>query len=257
MTSADETAGVASTQYYKYHPDSESRHTFDGLSTQNLDSISSWSDGYSTSVNADEQVIVYEKITDRAGNVTYINNQEGVIADNTSPTAPEIKITAAEPAQGIYNASVPFTIDVTDPENGGTYAGLKEVFYEITNNGKVTQSGNYNSDLSDPTARVHNIHRSETVNAELNNSNHVTIKVKAVDYAGNQSEATKDLKIDITHPEVTITFDLNNPLNGKYYKTTRTATISVKERNFDTNAVDLKITNTDFCKWMEYQFSSW
>lgn len=245
MTSADETAGVASTQYYKYHPDSESRHTFDGLSTQTLDSISSWSDGYSTSVNADEQVIVYEKITDRAGNVTYINNQEGVIADNTSPTAPEIKITAAEPAQGIYNASVPFTIDVTDPENGGTYAGLKEVFYEITNNGKVTQSGNYNSDLSDPTARVHNIHRSETVNAELNNSNHVTIKVKAVDYAGNQSEATKDLKIDITHPEVTITFDLNNPLNGKYYKTTRTATISVKERNFDTNAVDLKITNTD------------
>ena len=245
MTSADETAGVASTQYYKYHPDSESRHTFDGLSTQNLDSISSWSDGYSTSVNADEQVIVYEKITDRAGNVTYINNQEGVIADNTSPTAPEIKITAAEPAQGIYNASVPFTIDVTDPENGGTYAGLKEVSYEITNNGKVTQSGNYNSDLSDPTARVHNIHRSETVNAELNNSNHVTIKVKAVDYAGNQSEATKDLKIDITHPEVTITFDLNNPLNGKYYKTTRTATISVKERNFDTNAVNLKITNTD------------
>ena len=245
MTSADETAGVASTQYYKYHPDLESRHTFDGLSTQNLDSISSWSDGYSTSVNADEQVIVYEKITDRAGNVTYINNQEGVIADNTSPTAPEIKITAAEPAQGIYNASVPFTIDVTDPENGGTYAGLKEVSYEITNNGKVTQSGNYNSDLSDPTARVHNIHRSETVNAELNNSNHVTIKVKAVDYAGNQSEATKDLKIDITHPEVTITFDLNNPLNGKYYKTTRTATISVKERNFDTNAVDLKITNTD------------
>ena len=245
MTSADETAGVASTQYYKYHPDSESRHTFDGLSTQNLDSISNWSDGYSTSVNADEQVIVYEKITDRAGNVTYINNQEGVIADNTSPTAPEIKITAAEPAQGIYNASVPFTIDVTDPENGGTYAGLKEVSYEITNNGKVTQSGNYNSDLSDPTARVHNIHRSETVNAELNNSNHVTIKVKAVDYAGNQSEATKDLKIDITHPEVTITFDLNNPLNGKYYKTTITATISVKERNFDTNAVDLKITNTD------------
>ena len=245
MTSADETAGVASTQYYKYHPDSESRHTFDGLSTQNLDSNSNWSDGYSTSVNADEQVIVYEKITDRAGNVTYINNQEGVIADNTSPTAPEIKITAAEPAQGIYNASVPFTIDVTDPENGGTYAGLKEVSYEITNNGKVTQSGNYNSDLSDPTARVHNIHRSETVNAELNNSNHVTIKVKAVDYAGNQSEATKDLKIDITHPEVTITFDLNNPLNGKYYKTTRTATISVKERNFDTNAVDLKITNTD------------
>lgn len=49
----------------------------------------------------------------------------------------------------------------------------------------------------------------------------------------------------ISHIQVTITFDLNNPLNGKYYKTTRTATISVKERNFDTNAVDLKITNTD------------
>lgn len=250
MTSEDETAGVATTQYYKYHPDVESRYTFQGLTLEQLNNMTDddWimgSSSCSTSVDANEQVIVYEKIVDKAGNVRYINNQEGVIADNTAPEAPQIKISIADPAQDIYNSNVPFTIDVKDPQNGGTYAGLKEVNYEITNNGKVTQSGNYNSELADPTARKQKISHSETVMAALNNSNHVQIKVKAVDYAGNTSEATKDLKIDITNPEVTITFDLNNPLNGKYYKDTRTATISVKERNFDQNAVNLKITNTD------------
>lgn len=250
MTSEDETAGVATTQYYKYHPDAESRYTFQGLTLEQLNNMTEddWTMGSSscsTSVDANEQAIVYEKIVDKAGNVRYINNQEGVIADNTAPEAPQIKISIADPAQGIYNSNVPFTIDVKDPKKGETYAGLKEVYYEITNNGTVTQSGNYNSELADPTARKQKISHSETVMAALNNSNHVQIKVKAVDYAGNTSEATKDLKIDITNPEVTITFDLNNPLNGKYYKDTRTATISVKERNFDQNAVNLTITNTD------------
>lgn len=250
ITSEDETAGVATTQYYKYHPDAESRYTFQGLTLEQLNNMTEdeWTMGSSScsiSVDANEQAIVYEKIVDKAGNVRYINNQEGVIADNTAPEAPQIKISIADPAQGIYNSNVPFTIDVKDPKKGETYAGLKEVYYEITNNGTVTQSGNYNSELADPTARKQKISHSETVMAALNNSNHVQIKVKAVDYAGNTSEATKDLKIDITNPEVTITFDLNNPLNGKYYKDTRTATISVKERNFDQNAVNLTITNTD------------
>ncbi len=245
MTSDDKTSGVKTTQYYKYIPDVETRGEFDGLTVDELERIGKWTNGFSVLVSKEQQAVVYEKIVDRAGNVTYINTKEGVIVDDTDPQAPEITITTAEPAQDVYAGDVNFTMHVTDPVSGDTYSGLKEVYYEIRNNGTVTQSGNYNSELTDHTARRQSVTKSETVNAQLNNSNFVEIYVRAVDYAGNESEATKDIKIDITAPEVTITFDNNSPLNGKYYKETRTATVSVKERNFDPNAVHFTITNSD------------
>lgn len=250
MTNDDQTAGVASMQYYKYVPNVESRYQFEGLTREQLEKLDKWEDGNiekdtATWVKKEEQVIVYTKIVDRAGNVTYINSHEGIIVDDTDPTAPQITITTAEPAQGIYNQDVNFTLSVTDPVSGGTYSGLKSVSYEIRKNGELTQSGNYDAELKDWTARKQSLTKSATVNSQLNNSNDVTIKVMAEDYAGNYSEATKDIKIDTKDPEVTITFDLNNPSNGKYYNATRTATISVKERNFDVNAVNLTITNTD------------
>ncbi len=84
----------------------------------------------------------------------------------------------------------------------------------------------------------------EVVTAALNNSNHVRIKVTATDNAGNVSEEIKDIKIDITKPKISVTFDNNSPLNGKYFKDTRTATVTVTERNFDPNNVQINVTNT-------------
>ena len=191
------------------------------------------------------QYVIYTIIKDKAGNVTYINSNEGVIIDKTNPSEPQIMITTAEPAQGIYNGDVDFKINVIDPESNGTYAGLEKVECTILNQGTETQSFSYNDKLEDKTARVQSLERTETIIAEKNNSNYVTIQVYAKDYAGNDTIATKDLKIDTKEPEVEIDFDNNNPLNGKYYKDTRTATIKVKERNFDEDAVNLSITNTD------------
>ena len=93
--------------------------------------------------------------------------------------------------------------------------------------------------------RVQSLVKNETVTASLNNSNDVEIYVKVVDNAGHETEATKDLKIDITHPTIAVTYDLNTPLNERYYKDVRTATVVVTERNFDESAVRFNITNTD------------
>lgn len=247
MTSDDVTAGVASTQFFRYVPGTETRGEFKGLTLKQLEAMSDedWTDGKTTTVSGNEQVVVYEKIVDRSGNVTYISSKEGVIADNTKPSEPIITITTATPSQDIFNGDVNYTIEVTDPTVGATYSGLKEVSYEVLKDNAVTQSGNYNAELSDWTARTKYIKHSETVNAELNNSNDVKIRVKAVDWAGNVTEAEKALKIDITKPTVQITYDLNNPLNEKYFNATRTATVTVTERNFDPNQVDFTITNTD------------
>ena len=244
FTSADKTADVASTQYYKYIPAVESRGSFSGLTVDELDRITEWRTAAPLTLNTEQQVIVYEKITDRAGNVTYINSREGVVVDKTDAD-PQITITMADPAHGIYNSNVPFRISVTDPTSGGTYAGLKEVYYEVRKDGSVTQSGDYNSELTDWTQRRKSITKNEVVNARINNSNTVEIWVKAVDWAGNESEVTKDLKIDITDPTIEVTYDLNSPLNDRYYNNTRTATVTVTERNFDPSAVRFDITNTD------------
>ena len=71
------------------------------------------------------------------------------------------------------------------------------------------------------------------------------IYVRAVDNAGNVSEASQELSIDITEPTIQVTYDLNSPLNDRYYNATRTATVVVTERNFDESAVRFDITNTD------------
>ena len=244
FTSADKTADVATTQYYRYIPSTESRGRFSGLTVEELDRITDWRTAAPLTLNTEQQVIVYEKIVDRAGNVTYINSREGVVVDKTDAD-PEITITMADPAHGIYNSNVPFRISVTDPTSGGTYAGLKEVYYEVRKDGSVTQSGNYNSELTDRTQRRKSITKNEVVNARINNSNTVQIWVKAVDWAGNESEVTKDIKIDITDPTISVTYDLNSPLNDRYYNATRTATVVVTERNFDESAVRFDITNTD------------
>lgn len=61
-----------------------------------------------------------------------------------------------------------------------------------------------------------------------------TVSVSCVDKAGNSSEkATEGFYIDKTAPEVTITYDQNEPLNQYYYNVTRTATITVTDYSFD------------------------
>ena len=65
----------------------------------------------------------------------------------------------------------------------------------------------------------------------------------AVDY-GN-SLAPMKFTVDITEPQVTVSYDNNNALNGNYYKDTRIATIQVKEHNFEVSRVNFVVTATD------------
>ena len=240
---SDETSGIESVSYLVYVPDKEARNSFDGLTVQELNKAkwTNWSDALQLSV--EQQAVIYARITDKAGNTTYINTADGIVIDTTAPSEPEITITLEPSSDGFYNKDVPFGIIVKDPLSGGTYAGLKTVMYEVLNGSKVTQSGDYNDKLNDRTARVQSLEESETVDAELNNSNTVTIRVTATDYAGNTASAERELKIDITEPKIEIVYDHNDGAEGRYYNDIRTATVKVTERNFDPQLVDLKIVS--------------
>ena len=87
-----------------------------------------------------------------------------------------------------------------------------------------------------------------TIDANKFNSNNVTVTVTAVDNAGNYcTKATDkgDIQIDATAPVIDVTYDNNNADNSKYFNNDRTATIVVAERNFKSDDVQVKITNTD------------
>ena len=70
------------------------------------------------------------------------------------------------------------------------------------------------------------------IDASQNNKNGVEAKFTMVDNTGHKSTVRKKFNIDVSKPEITISYD-NNQSEGKYFKKNRTATITIKERNFD------------------------
>lgn len=250
----DETSGIQSVKAYKYvssRPDAATK----ALSWNDLDRVSEWQDLPGLVITPDEQATVYLRIVDNAGNYTYIST-DGLISDNTDPSveevSPEVSVSPAVPHNGYYTDDVEVEIGVVDPVNGNTYSGLNTVQYEVYNlaesNTTPTQSGIlFSFDVDNPRQSdlVRTWNGSITVDSELNNSNDVVIRVFAQDNAGNTAEGQTEIQIDITAPEIHVSYDNNSVENEKYFKQGRTATVTVTERNFDPELVITDITSTD------------
>ena len=241
---SDATSGVASVRYIRYTPPVYASGVFDALSLEDLRNADwmDWSDGGILAVDPDSQAVVYARIADRAGNVTYINTEGAMIADSTDPERPEISISISEPESGIFNSDVPVSYSAADTVSGDTYAGLRRVSVQVMNGSTVTQSDSI--DFGDKSARQRTASGSITVDAQANNSNDVTVIVTAEDYAGNISSSERQFAIDITAPRIEVEYDLNDPVNGKYYNQVRTAVVTVYERNFDPSGVDLDLSSS-------------
>ena len=245
MTGADHTSPVNPVQFARFH---------DQMTRDDLENYNGWSsaskekpESAAFSVNPNEQFIVYTKVTDYAGNYQYFSS-DGMIVDSTKP-APVVTITNLSQAQnGIFNENVTLQIDVEDPTAGETYSGLEKVWYTVSATGNVNVSetielmNNSNNRIQSHQTFTGTI----TIPADVYNSNDVKVQAFATDFAGNQGDSEiTELKIDVTNPTISVSWDLNNPLNGRYYKDTRTATVTVTDRNFDPNNVRFSITNTD------------
>ena len=78
------------------------------------------------------------------------------------------------------------------------------------------------------------------------------MNISVADKAGNKSKdpvyegvAPQKFTIDKTIPEIAVTYNNDDALNENYYKESRTATISIKEHNFDSERVTITMTATD------------
>lgn len=203
------------------------------------------------SVNKNERAVIYARLEDYSGNIRFISS-EGIIADDAAPgiakISPEIDINAGEPVNGIYNDDVKVLISVEEPVVNEVISGIRQIRYEVLNMGKITQqgilfskdNGSYKAD-----GLMRNWSGSIIVDKRLNNSNDVVVSVYAEDNAGNCSYGVKSIKIDATPPLITVKYDNNIPESGNCYKCDRIATVTITERNFNPDDVNVMITNTD------------
>lgn len=247
-TKADATSPIKSTEYFvqKFQTDSEGKKaplTAKELAQQKWTDISKISD-----FKPNQQFVVYLKITDMAGHVTYLSTN-GLVVDNERPheefTAPEIVRVSGLTNNKIYNGDVSVVVSANDPVVNGVYSGLKQVTYTVYNGKDVTQHNKlYSWDGNTPPCQSKE-NMGFTVDAEKNNSNDVRILLTAEDNAGNVTSMEYFIKIDITKPIIDIEYDNNAADSGTFFRESRRATITVKERNLDTAAVQVSIKNTD------------
>ncbi len=237
MTSEDETAGVATTQYLVSQK---------ALSRADLEKRTDWT-GYSSKIAlaANQHLVVYEKVADKAGNIEFFST-DGIIVDNTNPT-PTVTITPTTPAwgKGVYSAgdNPGFDVRVEDPVVNDAYSGLKIITYRIVNGTTgYTESGT----LANLTKETHQQVWTGHVNINPNQfySNDVQVSVYAEDWSTNSATSqTATLKVDNKAPIVSFSFDKSDVHNGKYYKNDKTLTITVDERNFDPSYLP-RVTST-------------
>ena len=221
-------------------------------------------------VSPSEKFVIYFRAEDKAGNVTIINST-GIVVDSKAPTgetyAPEIDIKPeAANKNGLHNKDVSVDLNVIDPaysgnnaDSNGYYSGINRITYRISTtdtqaeetgvlfdvNEGITSGSVYDNDslVSSWTGRIN-------IDAATFNSNNVVVEITATDNAGNTRVTTNEMinipiAIDVTKPEINISYNNNSVDSESLFKADRVATIAVTERNFKSDNVKIKITNTD------------
>lgn len=243
----DETSPIKSKEYFvqKFRTDDTKKAplTAKELAQQEWTDISE-----TTEFTPNQQIVVYLKITDMAGHVTYLSTN-GLVVDNERPheefTAPEIVKESGLTNNKIYNGDVSVKVSANDPVENGVYSGLKQVTYTVYNMGTQTQHDTLYSWKGNTPPCQSKENMGFTVDAKKNNSNDVRILLTAEDNAGNVTSMEYSIKIDITKPIIDIEYDKNAADSGTFFRESRRATVTVKERNFDPAAVQVSIKNTD------------
>lgn len=170
-------------------------------------------------------------------------------AKKHSETGRAVITTLTNPSRSVkgkefYNTDVKLKLILED-----TYSGIAS--WEYAAGETLKDSYSYKEEAgtdlhTEPQKEITYLYEKELVlNAEKNNQNDVSVKAGYRDNAGHTKEAEQIYNIDLTKPEIQVSYDLNEPSNGKYYKETRTATVRIRERNFDPSDVEFLITGTD------------
>ncbi|MDR3305570.1 MAG: Ig-like domain repeat protein [Clostridiales Family XIII bacterium] len=182
------------------------------------------------------QIRVWVKLTDRAGNVSEQNLYFSI--DKTQPRI-EVRFDNNDADSGTYfknnrTASIVITERNFDPAN---------VDLRVTNTGAGTPAASAWTTVAaeDPNGNTH------TAVVYFTEDGDYTFAIGFADFAGNAnlpvdfagSAAPTGFTIDKTAPVVNVAYDNNSAANSNYYSAERMATITVIEHNFDAGRVQV------------------
>ena len=199
-------------------------------------------------------------LTDLAGNVTRVASGNRIYLDDaggvTDILPPAVEVSAALPSgahaadgRPLYREDVTLKIRVTDPFPEESGSGIGEVTADVYVDGvwkeeesRLLHEGvrkEYDSDYADPVP-LYDRTWAMTVPAAGHNTNEIRVAVRASDNAGNAAmDASFTFGIDTAPPAVSVSYDNNDVRNGSYFKASRTAYVTITERNFDPALVRL------------------
>ena len=83
-----------------------------------------------------------------------------------------------------------------------------------------------------------------TLRIPFETDGHFEVVASLEDAAGNESDVvgTGEFTVDMTPPEVTVVWDNEDVRNGRYYRAPRTATVTVREHDFDPSLAKIETT---------------
>lgn len=189
--------------------------------------------------------IVFAYIIDGAGNVSY-GWTNGIITESSNPGDVKISVTNQN-SKGFINKNFDAMVDVIDLPDA-SFSGVVSVVLKVVGNGSesvrtlLTNNQNVTLDELLNSKEYKNLKTSEMIDAKSHESNEAYVEVTVKDRAGNSCTSNLPIMIDMTKPVISVGFNNNSPMNGKYYKDNRTATITIKEKNFDPSQVSIKAT---------------
>ena len=207
-------------------------------------------DGDSFSIDPCTRCAIYVVAQDKAGNKSE-SWTNGIVVDNKAPEGINTKDIIIEPeganSNGFFNKDVKVRISVKDIPDNDNCAALKSVVSRIGKADNETANIEDFSFIKEYPTESEMIAASafeieKVIKADVNESNEAFIEVTATDRCNNLNTSKKLLKIDVTKPEIEILFDENTPSNENFYNSARTATIHIKELNFDADNVQIKAT---------------
>ena len=183
--------------------------------------------------NNSNDIIVLVVLTDRAGNKSYDYTVLGI-----DKTAPVINVSYSDNnvRTGNYDSYYNHdrTVTVTVKERNfdaakvvATIANTDSSYSYTPNIKNITSLSAWssNGDANDPTY---------TYKITYTNDGTFKFDIKVTDRAGNSaSKSEKAFTIDKTAPEITVSLSNSDVQRTKYFKADRTATITVKEHNFN------------------------
>lgn len=211
---------------------------------------------------------IYIMAEDNVGNQSVEIQPAGVIVEDKTNHESHAKITIDLPdtdcrdAQGhnLYQNDITIPLTVKD-----TYAGLKKIEWSLTvpsgeETEEIVQEGTIDIDntgnLSGNTDGWNIVQEDNNLVTELNkelvvdrNENNITLNVALTDRTDRETPSKETFSIDKTLPEITVTYNEGDSAdtsadesNSGFYKKTREAVVTVKERNFQEDAENLSVS---------------